>query len=78
MKPLIILFAIITTSALAADFPLSDPTDSCRRATRMAGTAAFNYCVNQEQLYYDLAKSDWLIVSDKNKSYCLNYRLSVA
>lgn len=72
MKLLVILFAITTTSALAADFPLSDPTEDCQKATRLFGIAAFNSCINHEQLYHDIAKDDWLNVSDKNRSYCVN------
>ena len=61
--------------AMAAEdypaFPLSDPTADCREATRLGGTAAFNYCINQEQLYYDLAKSDWVAVTNENRTYCI-------
>jgi hypothetical protein len=55
-----------------SDFPISDPTEACREAARPYGVAGFNSCINQEQLYYDLAKSDWPDVSAKNRSYCLN------
>jgi hypothetical protein len=51
-------------------FPRSDPTDDCRACCGNI-TAAFNYCINQEQMYYDLAKSDWLELSDENRSFCI-------
>jgi hypothetical protein len=53
-----------------ADFPASDPTADCRDCCGNI-IAAFNSCINKEQLYHDLAKSDWPNVSDKNRSYCV-------
>jgi hypothetical protein len=58
MKALTVLLMIITSSALAEDFPLRDPTNDCREATRLFGSAVFNSCINQAQFYYDVAKVD--------------------
>ncbi len=74
-----LLYVVISLSiigfqayAAPASFPLSDPTNDCRTATRLFGLAAFNACINKEQLYHDVAKDDWLNVSDNNRSYCIN------
>lgn len=69
---LLISATAVGAACAAEDLPSRDPTEDCRNASRLFGVAAFNSCINQEQLYYDLAKDDWLNVSDKNKSFCVN------
>jgi hypothetical protein len=63
--------AVSPVHAAPSDLPISDPTEDCRQATRPYGIAGFNSCINQEQLYYDLAKGDWLDVSETNRAYCV-------